>query len=166
MEVTIRRVTASDWLEMKRLRLAALATDRMAFGSTFEAESAFGDDVWIDRARASATSDERATWVALDRGGRMIGMLGVLIEEEGAKLFGTWVDPVARGEGVAGRMLDTVIAWVEAGHPALPIALSVNPAFEAAVRLYRSRGFEPDGCREPIPHAPSMHCARMIRRRA
>ena len=59
-----------------------------------------------------------------------------------------------------------VCSLAEALHPAVSISLSVNPTFEAAVRLYRSRGFEPDGCREAIPHAPSMHCARMIRRRA
>jgi hypothetical protein len=55
MEASIRRIVASDWREMKRVRLAALAADRMAFGSTLEAERAFGDDVWIDCARVSAT---------------------------------------------------------------------------------------------------------------
>ena len=49
MEVNVRRVTADDWREMKRIRLAALATDRVAFGSTLEAEVAFGDEIWIDR---------------------------------------------------------------------------------------------------------------------
>ena len=63
-------------------------------------------------------------------------------------------------------MLDAVITWVETRHPAMPIALSVNPAFEAAVRLYASRGFEATGSCEPIEHAPSLSCALMIRRRA
>jgi ribosomal protein S18 acetylase RimI-like enzyme len=165
VEVTIRRVEAGDWSEMKRLRLAALATDRMAFGSTLEAESAFGDDIWIDRARFSATSAERATWVAIDREGRMVGMLGVHIEGQGAKLFGTWVDPAARGLRIGGRMLDEVIAWVEAQHPALPIALSVNPTFVAAVGLYESRGFAPTGASEPIDHTPEARCEVMVRRR-
>src|SRR5579871_4457849 len=123
--IEVRRVSAGDWREMKRVRLAALATDRLAFGSTLAAESAFGDDVWIDRARV------RATWVAVAADGRMVGMMGAHIEGLVAKLFGSWVDPAARGAGVGGRLLDAVVGWVEAAHPEMPIALSVNPAFAA-----------------------------------
>src|SRR5579871_3820752 len=119
--IEVRRVSAGDWREMKRVRLAALATDRLAFGSTLAAESAFGDDVWVDR----------ATWVAVAADGRMVGMMGAHIEGLVAKLFGSWVDPAARGAGVGGRLLDAVVGWVEAAHPEMPIALSVNPAFAA-----------------------------------
>src|SRR5579871_3401846 len=102
MKVTVRRVAAGDWREMKRVRLAALAADRMAFGSTLEAEAAFGDDVWIDRARVSATSADRATWAAVAGDGRMVGMMGAHVEGAAAKLFGSWVDPAARGAGIGG----------------------------------------------------------------
>jgi GNAT superfamily N-acetyltransferase len=165
MVVSVRRVVAGDWREMKRVRLAALAADRMAFGSTLEAEAAFGDDVWIDRARVSASSAERATWVALAEDGRMAGMMGAYVEGATAKLFGSWVDPAARGAGVGGRLLDAVIGWVEAAHPEMPIALSVNRAFAAAVRLYESRAFVFTGASEPIDHAPAARCDVMIRRR-
>jgi GNAT superfamily N-acetyltransferase len=165
MAVSVRRIAAGDWREMKRVRLAALAADRMAFGSTLEAEAAFGDDVWIDRARVSATSAERATWVAVAEDGRMVGMMGAHLEGASAKLFGSWVDPAARGAGVGGRLLDAVVGWVEAAHPAMPISLSVNPAFAAAVRLYESRAFVLTGAWEPIDHAPAVRCLTMIRRR-
>jgi ribosomal protein S18 acetylase RimI-like enzyme len=165
MEVTIRRVTASDWREMKRVRLAALATDRMAFGSTLEAESAFSDDVWIDRARESASSDERATWVAFAEDGQMLGMVGVHISDHDANLFGMWVDPAVRGGGIGGRMLDALIGWLETRYPAKTISLSVNPTLGAAVRLYESRGFAPTGASKPIDHAPGARCEVMVRRR-
>jgi ribosomal protein S18 acetylase RimI-like enzyme len=164
MEASIRRIVASDWREMKRVRLAALAADRRAFGSTMEAERAFGDDVWIDRARVSATSLERAAWAAFDPDGRMLGMMGVHVTAEGAKLFGSWVHPAARGTGLGGRMLDALVAWVETQHPGATLSLSVNPTFAAAVRLYQSRGFAPTGASEPIAHAPGARCAEMIRR--
>jgi ribosomal protein S18 acetylase RimI-like enzyme len=164
MVLKVRRVAADDWREMKRARLAALATDRMAFGSTVEAEAAFGDDVWIERARESATSNERALWVAVADDGRMLGMVGVHLEEQGASLFGTWVDPAARGAGLGGRMLDALIAWLEVRHPAVAISLSVNPTLAAAVRLYESRGFTLTGVSKPVDHTPGARFAEMVRR--
>jgi ribosomal protein S18 acetylase RimI-like enzyme len=166
MRVTIRRVAADDWRELKRVRLAALATDRVAFGSTLEAETAFGDEVWIERARESATSDHRVTWVACAEDGRMLGMLGAHIEERGASLFGMWVDPAARGAGVGGKMLDALIGWLEVRHPAAPISLSVTPTLGAAVRLYESRGFASTGASTAIVHTPGARCAEMVRRRS
>jgi ribosomal protein S18 acetylase RimI-like enzyme len=165
MTVSVRRVVADDWREMKRVRLAALATDRVAFGSTLEAEAAFGDDVWIERARVSATSNERVLWVAFGEDGRMIGMVGAHLEGQGASLFGTWIDPAARGAGVGGKMLDALVAWLEARDPAVAISLSVNPTLAAAVRLYESRGFTPTGASTPIDHTPGARCAQMVRRR-
>ena len=166
MQPSVRRVVADDWREMKRVRLAALAADRMAFGSTLEAEAAFGDDVWIDRARESATSDHRAAWVACAEDGRMIGMVGAHIEERGASLFGMWVDPALRGAGVGGKMLDALIGWLEVRHPAATISLSVNPTLAAAVRLYESRGFASTGASTAIGHTPGARCAGMVRRRS
>jgi ribosomal protein S18 acetylase RimI-like enzyme len=109
MKLRVRRVAAADWREMKRIRLAALAADRMAFGSTLEAEAAFADEVWIDRARQSATSAARATWVAFAEDGRMVGMMGAHVADGTASLFGSWVEPAARGAGAGGQLLDALI---------------------------------------------------------
>jgi ribosomal protein S18 acetylase RimI-like enzyme len=46
---------------------------------------------------------------------------------------------------MAARLLDTAIAWVGEVAPRAPIRLDVTPKQEAAVRLYRSRGFEITG---------------------
>lgn len=166
MPVSVRRVVADDWRELKRVRLAALATDRSAFGSTLEVESAFGDQVWIDRARESATSDHRVTWLACDADGRVVGMVGAHIQQKGASLFGMWVDPAVRGAGVGGKMLDALIGWLEARHPAVTISLSVNPTLAPAVRLYESRGFASTGASTAIDHTPGARCAEMVRRRS
>ena len=165
MQVTVRRIAVDDWREMKRVRLAALATDRMAFGSTLEAEAALSDAIWMERARESATSDHRATWVACADDGRMLGMVGAHLDGEGANLFGMWIDPAARGAGVGGKMLDALIAWLEARDPAAAISLSVNPTLAAAVRLYESRGFVPTGASKAIDHTPGARCEVMVRRR-
>jgi GNAT superfamily N-acetyltransferase len=162
MSVTVRLVTPDDWREMKRLRLRALATDRLAFGATLEQERAFPDRVWIDRARASAAAREVATFVAADEGGALIGMMGAHVGAEGAQLFGTWVDPRVRGVGIGGRLLDAVLGWIAGVAPGAVVRLCVNPAFQAAVRLYASRGFARSGCSSPFDHAPEAVADEMV----
>lgn len=162
MPVTIRPVTAGDWREMKRIRLLALATDRLAFGATLEKEGAFADQVWIDRARASADARDVTTWVAEDPGGQLVGMMGAHVGPDGAWLFGSWVDPRVRGAGIGGRLLDAVLAWVAGVAPAAVVRLCVNPAFAAAVRLYQSRGFVRTGASSAFEHAPGVSADEMI----
>ncbi len=162
MAIEVRRAAAEDWPEMRRLRLLALATDRTAFGRTLEEERAFADQVWIDRARASAASREVATWVAEDDARRMVGMLGAHVAGDGAELFGTWVDPSARGAGLGGRLLDAVLAWIAGVAPAAAVKLWVNPELAAAVRLYESRGFARTGRSAPIEHTAGVCSDEMV----
>jgi ribosomal protein S18 acetylase RimI-like enzyme len=76
-----------------------------------------------------------------------------------------WVDPAARGAGVGGKVLDALIGWLEARHPAAAISLLVNPTLAAAVRLYESRGFVATGACKAIDHTPGARCDLMVRRR-
>src|SRR6185312_1096530 len=162
MPITIRPVTADDWREMKRIRLLALATDRLAFGATMEQESAFADQVWIDRARASALGRDVTTWVAEGDDHRLVGMMGAHVGADGARLFGAWVEPTARGAGVGGRLLDAVLGWITAVAPGTVVKLCVNPAFAAAVRLYQSRGFTRVGCSSGLPQAADVSTDEMV----
>ncbi len=163
MAIEVRRVRPDDWPEMKRIRLLALATDPLAFGGTLERERAFPDQVWIDRARASAASREVATWVAEDGAGRMVGMMGAHLTADGARLFGSWVEPPARGAGIGGRLLDAVLAWIAGVAPAAPVTLWVNAELAAAVRLYQSRGFTRTGASAPIEHTGGVSIHEMER---
>jgi ribosomal protein S18 acetylase RimI-like enzyme len=163
MPIAVRRVTADDWPAMKRVRLLALETDRLAFGATLEEEAAFPDQVWIDRARASAAGSDVATWIAEDQAsGQTVGMMGAQVGPNGARLFGTWVDPRVRGAGVGGRLLDALLGWIAGVAPGAPVGLCVNPAFQAAVRLYQSRGFVRRGCSTPIAHASDLPTDEMV----
>lgn len=166
MSIAIRLVTADDWREMKRLRLLALATDRLAFGATLEKEGAFPDQVWMERAQASAEAREVTTFVAVDEAGALVGMMGAHVGAEGAQLFGAWVDPRLRGAGVGGRLLDAVLGWIARVAPAAVVRLCVNPAFQAAVRLYESRGFARMGCSSRFDHAPEVVADEMVLTRA
>jgi diamine N-acetyltransferase len=50
-----------------------------------------------------------------------------------------------QGRGHGRRLLDAVLARLEARHPGAPIRLSVVPGNVSAERLYRAAGFRPTG---------------------
>jgi ribosomal protein S18 acetylase RimI-like enzyme len=160
----IRRVRESDLVAFRRLRLDALRTDPSAFGSTFERESAYDERLWRDRIHRSATSADVATWVAEAEGGGLVGLVGALAHEGVVDIFGMWVRPEFRGRGIGSRLLAALLRWTRASHRDLRVRLSVNPMQDAAVRLYRRRGFEATGGTEPLAHTPGAIAEEMVLR--
>lgn len=155
----IRRLSVADWLLYRDVRLRSLAADPAAFEATLEGERGFGPERWQERLRRS----DAATWVALDPHGRAIGTIVAATYEAREYILGMWVEPGHRGHGLAGRLLDVAIAWIQEHAPEAPIYLDVNPRQEAAVRLYRSRRFAATGRSKPLSHTPGEQAVEMIR---
>ncbi len=79
------------------------------------------------------------------------------------QLVGMWVDPKARGTGVAGTLVETV-----AGHAAArgadALVLWVTEINDRARAFYRRLGFTPTGARQPVrPDEPGHIELQMIR---
>jgi ribosomal protein S18 acetylase RimI-like enzyme len=161
--VIVRRLRADEWDAYRDLRLKALASDPLAFGSTLAREQEFPESVWRDRARGGADGEERSTWVAVSTEGALVGLVGALEEDGRFVIVSMWLEPAHRGQGVGGRMLDAVLTWIRASHPDSPVELEVNPRLEAAVRLYESRGFRFTGTSEPLGHTPGEITRWMVR---
>jgi len=160
--VMIRRVNPSDWNEVKLLRLRALATDPMAFGSTFERESTYPDNLWAERAQRAAVAPDYATWVAVGTNDRLVGLVTVIPEADSLMVVAMWVEPEQRGSGLGGQLLDALLEWVRKAHPSTRVRLFVNPALGPAVRLYERRGFVFTGVEDPLPHSPSTAIKEMV----
>lgn len=60
-----------------------------------------------------------------------------------------WVAPEARGQGVAGALLDEAVRWASA-RSAVALQLGVTCTNDAALRLYQRAGFVDAGVREPL----------------
>lgn len=150
--VALRRMRPSEAPEYRRLRLRALEQDPLAFGSTLLRERAFPDELWQERAREGAESPEHATWFAVRPDGVPVGMVTYRFDRGEGRIFGMWLEPAWRGHGVGRRLLDAILAWARTVHPDAIVRLDVNPRQEAAVHLYRSRGFEFTGASEPLGH--------------
>lgn len=163
--VAVRRLRAEDWPEFRALRLRALATDPLAFGSTREAEAGRPESRWRESALRGAGSSAEATWVAVGPEGRLLGMAGLFAREGRFHLWGMWVAPEARRRGVGRRLLDPLLRWAHAQDPSAEVVLEVNPVQESAVRLYRSAGFERTGESRPLGHTPGQFVNAMRLRR-
>jgi len=160
--VTVRRLEPEEWVELRTLRLAALAADRLAFGSTLEREAGYPDDHWRAWCRRGASDPTEATFVALS-GGQWVGMAGLFRADDGFHVWGMWVAPSSRRTGVGTALLGIALEWAAHRAPETPVQLDVNPSQADAVRLYRAHGFEFTGDAQPLGHDPPAVARRMAR---
>ncbi|MEU7859030.1 GNAT family N-acetyltransferase [Nonomuraea sp. NPDC049141] len=155
--IELQELSADDWALWRELRLVALEEAPYAFGVPLADWQGDGDREERWRARLSIPGS-RDLIALLD--GKPVGMAsGIPGEREGvAEMISMWVNPAARGQGVADRLIRAVESWaVEAGAEVLELA--VAPFNEKAIALYRRNGFEntdqigdelPNGLRELV----------------
>jgi ribosomal protein S18 acetylase RimI-like enzyme len=139
--VTTRALTEDQWPEWRTLRLAALATDPDAFGSTLADWSGPGDveDRWRTRLSAVALN------IVAELDGQAVGMVSASLPIDGtAEVISMWVAPPARGRGVGDALIEAALSWA-GQRGACRVALDVRQANAAAVALYRRHGFRDAG---------------------
>lgn len=148
---TIRPFRADEWPAYRAIRLRALADAPDAFGSTLAAEQALAPETWAARLARSATSGIDHA-LAAEANGELIGLAWAKQDADDASivnLFQMWVAPEARGQGVAGALLDEAVRWARE-RSARALQLGVTCTNAGAVRLYERAGFVEAGVREPL----------------
>jgi RimJ/RimL family protein N-acetyltransferase len=141
----IRPVRPGEGGKLRELRLRALADAPDAFSATYEGDAARPPEWW-----------ERQDVVIAERDGRWLGMVGRFVDPDlpaVAILWGTWVDPSARGSG-AGRAL--LAAALEAVRDAglRRAELTVADGARGAERLYAAAGLRRTGHAYPMAGRP------------
>jgi RimJ/RimL family protein N-acetyltransferase len=159
MNFAIRRILPTEGERLAQIRLAALLESPSAFGSTYAREVAFTPDDWAERARVSATGNERVTFFAFNEAAvgpranvRPVGLVGAYRlddEPEAIDLVSMWTAPEARRHGVGLGLVTAVIAWAKLLH-VRTITLCVMPGNEAALALYARLGFVPTTEGQPL----------------
>jgi ribosomal protein S18 acetylase RimI-like enzyme len=105
-DVEIVRIGPDEWETFRDLRLRALREAPSAFGSRYDNWVQAPDSRWRDRLANVPFN------VVARRDGELVGMAsGVLDGEDGAELISMWVDPAARGAGVAAALVAAVVEW-------------------------------------------------------
>jgi ribosomal protein S18 acetylase RimI-like enzyme len=143
----IRRVRPDEWQALRDLRLRALRADPEAFGESLAVATERSDADWQTR----ADSADHASFVA-DAGHGLIGMVvgGPAPDRPGiAAVYGMWVAPEARGQGIGAALLDAVEDWAHSAGYTF-IGLGVTTSNEPAIRLYEQKGYTDIGERYPL----------------
>ena len=162
----VRRILPDEWQVYRQVRLTALAEAPYAFMSTLEREQGFGEDIWRQRL-GSPTAATFLAWRDGQPAGTATGKVDDPADEYAVprawQLVGMWVDPRARGLGVADELVDTV-----AGHAmaegAASLVLWVTEVNDRARAFYKRMGFLPTGARQLVrPSEPGLWEEQMIR---
>jgi GNAT superfamily N-acetyltransferase len=162
--IAVRRLRGPEWKAFRDLRLDALRSDPLAFGSTFTRESAYSPDKWKRWCRDGATGGRNVTFVAEAPSAELVGIVGAFFAEGTPQVWGMWTRPGWRNRGVGRHLMERLLAWLDRYRPGRPVMLEVNPTQAAAVRIYGTLGFRFNGVEEPLGHDPPAIVRQMIRR--
>ena len=148
----VRRLGTDDWEISRQVRLTALAEAPYAFMSTLAREQRFDEQVWRQRL-SSPTAATFHAWVDGTPAGTATGKIDDPDDEFAVpgswQLVGMWVDPRARGSGVADRLIEAVAGYARE-HGASCVTLWVTEVNARAKAFYQRIGFAPTGARQPV----------------
>lgn len=141
-QVTVRRIRPGEALQLRELRLAALADAPHAFTTTHEEMVDKPVAFWADRVASNSEGEALATFIA-EHGGEWVGMVAGIHPEPDdpqLELVAMWVAPHGRGLGAGAALVNAVVAWGrEIGSPS--VGLWVVRGNEHAIALYERCGF-------------------------
>ncbi len=133
-DVEIQRIGPDEWEVFRDLRLRALREAPYAFGSRYDDWAEAPEERWRDRLANVSLN------VVARMGGELVGMAsGVVGSEDGAELISMWVDPAARGSGVAGKLIGAVVEWALADGRSTYLMVRTENA--RAISAYARAGF-------------------------
>lgn len=137
----IRRLNVDDIHHYKKIRLRLLKLAPTNFGSSYEEESNFEDEMWIKR-----LNNKNATTLGAFIDNEIKGIVVVMENprkkmKHKASIHSMFVEPDQRGKGIAKKLLLEAFAYLKSRN-VLRVNLSVVSTNTSAKKLYESLGFE------------------------
>jgi RimJ/RimL family protein N-acetyltransferase len=134
----VARLRESDWRLFASVRLRALTDSLGTDDPQYRHESTFTAAQWRRRLR------DHAQFAALVNN-RPVGLIGAQLENtETVYLYSLWLDPSARGHGLARPLVAAAVDWARARR-ARVVTLRVAVDNAVARGVYDSLGFTPAG---------------------
>jgi RimJ/RimL family protein N-acetyltransferase len=143
----IRPVRPGEGPLLRDLRLRALTESPDAFGGTRERDEARPPEAW-----------EGLDVLVAEEDGRWLGMAGRFVDEDLpaiARIWGTWIDPAARGRGAGRRLMHAALEDARAAG-FRRAELTVTDRAPDAERLYEAVGFRLTGVTFPLARDPAI----------
>ena len=160
--VAIRPARADEWGRWRETRLRMLRDDADFFSTRYDDMVREPDKTWRDWVGEAAVGEQKTLFVA-DEDDRWLGVVGafVRVDPREVQLISMWVDPQARGRGIAQDLIRAVAGWAhERG--STRVVLFVQEANEPAQQLYERAGFSQTGDRAPAPGAAGRSAFKLV----
>jgi RimJ/RimL family protein N-acetyltransferase len=143
----VRTLGPDDAPALHALRLVALADHPEAFLRHVDEERALGAEGQRARLARNAASNGEATMVGAFVADELVGTIGLIRDADRkrrhrAVVVAVYLRPDQRGRGLAGRLLDAALDRARDLPGIELVSLSTAAGNDAALALYRSRGFE------------------------
>jgi RimJ/RimL family protein N-acetyltransferase len=130
----VDRLTETDWRVFAGVRLRALTDSLGENDPQYQQEATFTAAQWRRRLR------EHAQFAALI-GDRPVGLIGAQLENaETVYLYSLWLDPTARGHGLARPLVAAAVDWAR-DRRVRTVTLRVAADNAVARGVYESLGF-------------------------
>lgn len=145
-DITVRVLDEQDWQIYRDVRLAALADSPNAFAASAAQERQFDDAFW----RRRLTRSRR---MIAQRGDDVVGVVSIghsrSEDPRSCELFGLWVRPDLRGQGVAWQLVQAGVD--QAGNDSFEFVYYwVGTDNGRGVAFASSFGFRPADARRPM----------------
>lgn len=141
MPFSIRKLNEDEWAEFSRIRLKALQTDPEVFASSYQKESQFTEAHWRSRLQ-----DENCAIFVVLEDETPIGITGVSANREDssgktAVLWGSWLEPNARGKGLSNLMYRARINWAKSRNAFEKVVVAHRASNLASKYANQKQGF-------------------------
>lgn len=142
--IVVRKLGKADHKTYRSIRLELLKLEPTSFGSSFDEESLFSEDIWISR-----LTKENVYTVGAFIEDKIVGIaVNVLSPRKKMKHISTlnsmYVIPKYRGKGIASSLINDVISNSKSTGVEI-MKLSVVTTNTSALKLYKSKGFTVNG---------------------
>ena len=141
MDVRIGKLSEKEWEKYKEIRLEALKTDPIAFGSSYEEEINRPESHWRNRTVGA---------VYAFSGDKVVGLMSYKDEDRlktkhKSGIYSVYVKPEYRDKKVGKKLLEETLRLIKKNKEIIKVNITVNPLQIPAVRLYESFGFKAAG---------------------
>lgn len=147
----------------RRVRLEALRTDPLAFGSTYEKEVQLSPEDWLKRAESLDGIQRIGFFLMRDR--EVCGLGACFRDDQNptiGQVISIWVSPSSRRAGLGIMLLEAIRSWAES-QGITKLLLMVASGNSGAIELYRRAGFSETGLTKPYPNDPTLMEIEMSR---
>jgi len=151
-DLLLRRLTPADAAKYRALMLQAYTEAPDAFTSSRSERAVLDLDWWEQRLSVAEDAPELVLGAFL--GTQLLAVAGLAFAQSKrtrhkAKLFGMYVAPAARAQGVAKSLIAAILAQARARSGVELVQLTVSATNPVAQNLYARCGFQPFGL-EPM----------------